>query len=432
MKQRIGLLLAALLLAGCGGGPAPQNVPADQVPVVSQGDDDTVVAEAVIEPDHWVEIRFGISGEVVEILVAPGDQVAAAAPLVRLDTVATKLSLQSAEQELRAQTAALERQKAELGEQIAQAEIDLTIQQLQLDKSRTEDPAADVDAARSRVEQLQLQLAQTRAEAPDAEVISARVEVTRTQLALDDAQTEYNKALDRPWEPQDVRDAYFRQLQQAELNYEAAQARLEQALDAQQAHAIGLGIPAAQLREAQQELARAIAAQQTYTITLDILTAEAKAAQLQLDGLRADQDFTEAEARLQQQELSVDQLELDLQKAELKAPFAGTVVEVRVEVGEQVNSGRVAVIVATLDQLQARTTDLTELDVARVTVGQAATVSIDALPGREFAGVVRRIALRAGEYRGDVIYDVFVDLTDPEPDVALRWGMTAVVRIETE
>ena len=87
-------------------------------------------------------------------------------------------------------------------------------------------------------------------------------------------------------------------------------------------------------------------------------------------------------------------------------------------------------VLATLDQLEVHTTDLKELYVGRVVVGRPVEVSVDALPGREFAGVVREIGLRGQDYRGDVVYRVTVELTDPEETKALRWGMTAMVEIE--
>jgi multidrug resistance efflux pump len=84
---------------------------------------------------------------------------------------------------------------------------------------------------------------------------------------------------------------------------------------------------------------------------------------------------------------------------------------------------------ATLDQLQAVTKDLTELDVVRVEAGQAVAVSVDAMPDEALAGVVREIALQPGDYRGDVVYAVTVDLTDAA-DLPLYWGMTALVEIQ--
>ena len=52
------------------------------------------------------------------------------------------------------------------------------------------------------------------------------------------------------------------------------------------------------------------------------------------------------------------------------------------------------------------------------------------MPGEEFDGVVSEIALSPGDYRGDVVYAVTVDLVNPA--ASLRWGMTTVVEIQTE
>ena len=86
-------------------------------------------------------------------------------------------------------------------------------------------------------------------------------------------------------------------------------------------------------------------------------------------------------------------------------------------------------MLATLNQFYVRTTDLKELDVAQVAVGQKAVITVDALPGRELQGVVHEIALQAKNNQGDVVYDVTVALTDPEVWKSLRWGMSAEVRI---
>jgi HlyD family secretion protein len=142
-----------------------------------------------------------------------------------------------------------------------------------------------------------------------------------------------------------------------------------------------------------------------------------------------DEEIAQAEARLRQAEIAVARLELQIRDAELRAPFAGTVVDVPVKVGDQVDLGQVALVIATIDQLYARTVDLTELDVARVVVGQPAAVSVDALPDSEFEGTVSEVDLRSEDYRGDVVYAVTVQLEDAH-DAPLRWGMTAVIKIE--
>jgi multidrug resistance efflux pump len=73
------------------------------------------------------------------------------------------------------------------------------------------------------------------------------------------------------------------------------------------------------------------------------------------------------------------------------------------------------------------TTDLNEIDVARVKVGDKAIVTFDALPDVVVSGVVTRIAPKASEGSG-VNYTVTVEL-DQIP-IESRWGMTAFVDIE--
>ena len=123
----------------------------------------------------------------------------------------------------------------ENADQIAQAEVALQLKELQLEKARSEDPAEQVAAAQAQVRQLELQIAQARVQDAAPDVTAARVELERAQIALNETQDEYGKALDRPWEEQKVRDAWAKQLKQAELNYSLAQASLDRARNARAA-----------------------------------------------------------------------------------------------------------------------------------------------------------------------------------------------------
>jgi HlyD family secretion protein len=411
-----------------------------------------VIAEAVVEPARWSELRFPAAGEIAEVLASEGVDVAAGAPLVRLDGGELALALESAEQDVVAQRAALEqllagamdaliaRAARENAQQIAQAEIALQVKQLQLEQAQVEDPAADVATAQAKVKQLKLQLAKSRASNPLSDVKTAEVELERAQIALDETRDEYKKALDRPWEPQKVRDGWAKQLKQVELNYALAQAQLDRAKSAQQAHGIGLDVLAAQIAEAEDGLTRAREALENYALTIETLEAEVQAARLAVEALRewdnpyldgaTDEEIAQAEARLRQAEIAVVRLERQLSDAELRAPFAGTVVKVNVDPGDRVGPTDVVVILATLDQLVARTIDLTELDIARVAKGQQVAVTVDALSDQEYVGTVREVDLRGKDYRGDVVYDVIVELA--EPPQFLRWGMTAIAKVETE
>ena len=113
----------------------------------------------------------------------------------------------------------------------------------------------------------------------------------------------------------------------------------------------------------------------------------------------------------------------------LLAPFDGTVTSVPVLPGQLVQLDQTVLTIATLDQLQIETTDLSERDIAKIKVGQKATVFIDALDA-EFPATVTAIAPRASTVGGDVVFKV--TLVFGEQPVGLLWGMTAEVEILTE
>ena len=107
------LMLATVgLLAGCGGAAATETVSPDEVPVVTSGADDKVVAEAVIEPDRWSELRFDAAGDVVEVLVQESDVVSESDVLARLET--TDLERAVAQAELSLHQAQLSLSQAQL------------------------------------------------------------------------------------------------------------------------------------------------------------------------------------------------------------------------------------------------------------------------------------------------------------------------------
>jgi multidrug resistance efflux pump len=149
-----------------------------------------------------------------------------------------------------------------------------------------------------------------------------------------------------------------------------------------------------------------------------------------LDVKAAQKEIDAAQLEVEAAELSLEEARSNLENAELAASFAGIVVEANVDPGDTVSSSETAFVLATLDQLQAVTVDLTELDVAQVTEGQAAIVTVDALTDVEMKGRVVRIGLRSVDYRGDVTYPVYVELDEAAPE--LRWGMTALVEIEAD
>ncbi len=137
-------------------------------------------------------------------------------------------------------------------------------------------------------------------------------------------------------------------------------------------------------------------------------------AQKDYDSLQ-DASFTEGTAGLR----------AALANAELRAPFAGTITNQNLKVGEFAASATPVVTIADLSSWVVKTTDLTEIDVVRIKEGQPVTLTLDALPDQTLKGYVLSIAQNYAEKQGDIVYEVTVLLTDKQP--AMRWGMTAQV-----
>ena len=134
-----------------------------------------------------------------------------------------------------------------------------------------------------------------------------------------------------------------------------------------------------------------------------------------------------AEAERDLAESNLSEAQTALQQTEVRAPFAGTVADVAVEAGEQAVAGQTLLTIGDTSGWQIETTDLSELEVVRVAVGDRATISFDALPGRTIEGTVERIQVRGTSADGGVVFAVSIRPDINSPD--LRWGMSATVRI---
>ncbi len=113
-----------------------------------------------------------------------------------------------------------------------------------------------------------------------------------------------------------------------------------------------------------------------------------------------------------------------LRYATLRSPIDGVVTEVNIAKGYDAPSGSAIVVASTALTV---TVDVVESDLADVQVGQAASVTIDAL-GSSANGTVSAISPVAGDASSGVVsYPVTVDLADPPADA--KPGMSADVAI---
>jgi len=114
---------------------------------------------------------------------------------------------------------------------------------------------------------------------------------------------------------------------------------------------------------------------------------------------------------------------------ELVAPSTGVLSGLQIDPSEGVAPGQAALLLADLGHLQVETTDLGEIGVAQVFVGDIAVVTFDALPDLAIPSVVTSIAPKVSTL-SSVNHAVVLEL-DEVPE-QLRWGMIAFVDIELE
>ena len=146
------------------------------------------------------------------------------------------------------------------------------------------------------------------------------------------------------------------------------------------------------------------------------------------DGADTDQ-LALLEARLANGRAQVAAAEATLGNYVLIAPFDGAVAEVAIEIGEQVSAESRAISLADTSSWVIETTDVTELEVVKITEGQAVTFSADALNEVVMSGIVSEISQSSLLQSGDVIYTVRIQADEVDP--RLKWGMTVEITFES-
>ena len=139
--------------------------------------------------------------------------------------------------------------------------------------------------------------------------------------------------------------------------------------------------------------------------------------------------ISQADSKAEQKRFALEAAKASLAQGTLLAPFDGTVVEVSTATGEYVKPSQVVIVIANLKKLQIETTDLSELGVAAVEIGQPATVFVEAL-NDEFPGRVSAVSPISDTIGGDVVFKVTIQLDEQPRD--LLWGMSADVEIKVE
>lgn len=370
----LGMVLSMFLLAGCST-LSPQATPTSE-PAPLETHSPTISATGKIVPAEWSNLSFTTPGVVQEVLVKKGDVVRKNDVLVRLKgreelqaaITAAELELTSAQRDYEDLLKNTDSARIANLDRISAATKAVRDAMYQLDNFTVPSNQANLSTSEAlKLMQQRLDEARARFE-PYKHYPSS--DSTRKDLKedLDDAQADFNSAVKRL---------------QYETEVEVSQRRLAEALK-------------------------------------DFETIK--------DGPDP-KDVRVAEARLANAKAALAAARASLDDLELTAPFAGTISGIDVRIGEWAMSGQPVALLADLDNLQIETTDLNEIDAARVQPGDSVKITFDALPGVQISGVVKSLAPKSSEGSG-VNYTAVIVMDEVPP--LLRWGMTAFVDILVE
>jgi len=137
-----------------------------------------------------------------------------------------------------------------------------------------------------------------------------------------------------------------------------------------------------------------------------------------------------AEAQVDQAEAELDDVRRTRDKAVIRAPIDGIVLERKMEPGQTVAASFETPVLFTLaedlSQMELHV-DVDEADVGRVAVGQSAEFSVDAYPSRRFPARIEQVRYAPQTVEGVVTYETLLAVDNAE--LLLRPGMTATAEI---
>ena len=155
--------------------------------------------------------------------------------------------------------------------------------------------------------------------------------------------------------------------------------------------------------------------------------------------LSSQASYEQAEANVLQSQAQLREVLEILYKTTIYAPMNGTITQLNVELSERVlgsgfSQGTNIMTVADLNNMEA-VVEVDENDVVQVSLGDTATIKVDAFGDREFKGVITEIGNSAqqvgfGTQEQVVNFEVKIKLIDMDDN--LRPGMSCNADIETE
>ena len=309
---------------------------------------------------HVSPVSARVRGTVLEVLARDNQEVAAGAPLVRLDARDLEVKLEQAR-------AALQTAQGRL--RMAVAGVPMTDQstrsQVALAEATSAKALLGIDSAERVLEERRSRLAVRRAavQAAQAEVSARQADFDRAGLDRGRSQELFERKLVARQELDHAESAFrtaAAALEAARQRLDGARAEVAQA----EAEVASQQVALAQSRRHREETEAGLATAQSRRGEVTVRSAEAASAEAQL-----------AEARA-----AVREAELNVEYTTVTAPVAGRVTRRTVEVGQVVQPGQPLLAIVDVGNLWV-VANYKETQLTRVRPGQRATISVDTHPG---------------------------------------------------
>lgn len=367
------------------------------------------------------QVVLEVDGVVQEVAVNVGDWVNAGDPLIALNTEELTRAVTRAEVDL--ETAEAELAKLQQGSdpgEIAVAQANLAAARENLVKVQSGASPEELSAAEAKVAAAQAKLNDLFAPPSSAEIDEAKAAMEKADIARKEAQRAYDAI---KWRNDVGMTPEAAALHRATVDFEQAQAKLARASEAPSAGSV---------QEAKSEVQRATSELdqlKNRPSSAEIAEAQAKVsdAEQKLNKLQAGAPSAElqaAEAKVRKAQLDLEEAGVKLAKAAVVSPIEGAILEVNVTAGERGTVGKAVATVADTRQLKLNV-KVAEVDIPNITLGQAATIAIDAIRNRTFTGLIEQIDPINKEDKDVVSYPVTIRLTDTNLE-GVRPGMNAV------
>ncbi len=303
--------------------------------------------DAQVDGDLY-QVSTRVSGQILKVYVTDNQKVNQGDPIVEIDPRDYQVALEQAEAQL-----------ANAKASFSQASANVPITSVQT-RTQVATSGSDVATAQAAVAQAQKQVAaaQARVDQAKANALKAQLDVDRyTPLVAKDviSKQQFDQAVA-------TASATNGALLEAQQNVIAQEAAVSQSLS-------------------KLASARSDAAQARVNGPKQVLVQQARAA-------AANADIMQAQAK-------VDQAKLNLTYCHVLAPTSGIINRKNVSVGQNVSIGQNMLTIIPLDNLWI-TANFKETQLEKVKVGQAVTVSVDALGGRKYHGHLTQVGGATG------------------------------------